>query len=717
MLDRQPAPPRGSARAKLLHDAGGNPLALVELSRALAERALEGRPGWADATLPLTTRLEAVFADRLAVLPAETRRALLLAAAADASAIPDCPEFPTRAELWRAAEEAGLVRVEGGRVAFTHPLVRSAVYQQASSVERQAAHRSLADAATADPDRRARHLAAAALSPDDEVARALQESARRAQQRGGFGVAASIMERAARLSRDPAARVRRLVETYSLATFVCDPVWVESLATEIATLTDDARLLQQTALSAAWALAATSRQGAAVSRMIPLAAATVESDPVMALGALTKGAIALYYTGEEAYRRQAAELLARIPVDVGDPMDQVWARVCADPFTDRAGHLDRLRAATDRAGLVVEEYTTLGGAAWMLDETPLALRLLAAGADRAQATPDAVANPTLTQALALAQFESGAWEAASATAHRARRGAAEAGIGMPGRVAAYVSAALHVHRGEPVDARRALEQARSGVDLTQLRGLDASCRGVEAAAATAEGKHILAYALLRSVFTGESDTGPLHYHASYYALGDLAAAAVRAGESQDARRVLDAARRALAGPTSPRLAAQVARARALLATDAQAERHFQAAVSAPEGNRWPFERAVALLEYGEWLRRRRRPHDARARLTQALALFERLAARPWADRAAAELRACGGQLGVLEKQDSATGAAALTPQQLQISRLAATGLTNRQIGERLFLSARTVGFHLHQAFPKLGITSRSQLRDVLGSDD
>ncbi|MFD0327240.1 hypothetical protein ACFQZC_01105 [Streptacidiphilus monticola] len=320
-------------------------------------------------------------------------------------------------------------------------------------------------------------------------------------------MAASIMERAARLSRDPAARVRRLVETYSLATFVCDPVWVESLATEIATLTDDARLLQQTALSAAWALAATSRQGAAVSRMIPLAAATVESDPVMALGALTKGAIALYYTGEEAYRRQAAELLARIPVDVGDPMDQVWARVCADPFTDRAGHLDRLRAATDRAGLVVEEYTTLGGAAWMLDETPLALRLLAAGADRAQATPDAVANPTLTQALALAQFESGAWEAASATAHRARRGAAEAGIGMPGRVAAYVSAALHVHRGEPVDARRALEQARSGVDLTQLRGLDASCRGVEAAAATAEGKHILAYALLRSVFTGSRTPG------------------------------------------------------------------------------------------------------------------------------------------------------------------------------------------------------------------
>jgi DNA-binding CsgD family transcriptional regulator len=167
----------------------------------------------------------------------------------------------------------------------------------------------------------------------------------------------------------------------------------------------------------------------------------------------------------------------------------------------------------------------------------------------------------------------------------------------------------------------------------------------------------------------------------------------------------------LDGTASPRLEQLIARARGILAAPGGAEAHFDAALSDPAGDQWPFERAQLRLDYAEWLRRRRRINDAKPVLTEALGTFERLRARSWAQRAEAELRACGVVITGAAGDLDALGE--LTPQQRQIVRLASDGLTNRQIGEQLFLSPHTVSSHLYRSYPKIGVAGRHQLRDVV----
>jgi DNA-binding CsgD family transcriptional regulator len=194
-------------------------------------------------------------------------------------------------------------------------------------------------------------------------------------------------------------------------------------------------------------------------------------------------------------------------------------------------------------------------------------------------------------------------------------------------------------------------------------------------------------------------------------VADLAAAAVRADRRMEGRDVIEHALSHLNGMASPRLEQVIARARGILADPAKAGVQFGTALCDPAGDQWPFERAQLRLDHGEWLRRRRRINDAKPVLTEALATFRRLGARSWAQRTEAELRACGVAVaGPLGDRDALSG---LTPQQRQIVRLASDGLTNRQIGDRLFLSPRTVSSHLYRSYPKLGVAGRNQLRDVI----
>ena len=179
-------------------------------------------------------------------------------------------------------------------------------------------------------------------------------------------------------------------------------------------------------------------------------------------------------------------------------------------------------------------------------------------------------------------------------------------------------------------------------------------------------------------------------------------------EGQD---VLERALSHLGGTASPRLEQLIARARGILAGPDGAEAHFATALADPAGDQWPFERAQLRLDYAEWLRRRRRINDAKPVLTEALGTFRRLRARSWAQRAEAELRACGVAVAGAPGEPDALGE--LTPQQRQIVRLASDGLTNREIGDRLFLSPRTVSSHLYRSYPKLGVAGRYQLRDVV----
>jgi DNA-binding CsgD family transcriptional regulator len=258
-------------------------------------------------------------------------------------------------------------------------------------------------------------------------------------------------------------------------------------------------------------------------------------------------------------------------------------------------------------------------------------------------------------------------------------------------------------------ARRHAGRALATVDPAECGLVAARARRALGVAALADGSYLQAFTQLRQLFS--DDGTPLHNYASYLGVADLAAAAVRADRQMEGQDILERALSPLGGIASPRLEQLTARARGILADPARSEAHFGTALADPAGDQWPFERAQLRLDYGEWLRRRRRINDAKPVLTDALETFQRLGARSWAQRAQAELRASGVAVTGAPAEPDALGE--LTPQQRQIVRLASDGLTDREIADRLFLSPRTVSSHLYRSFPKLGVASRHQLRDVI----
>ncbi|WP_327270300.1 AAA family ATPase [Streptomyces sp. NBC_01218] len=713
LLDAQPHPPRGRVRSQILQQAEGNPLALIELTRAYARDPSRRDTGSVD-SLPLTARLEQMFAAELPTLPETTRRVLLLAAAAGTAQFPG----PLHAvagmddpQVWLPAERTGLIRVEGGQVRLRHPLVRSAIYQAATFTERREAHLVLAAALADEPDRRAWHLAAASMGPDSEIADALAESAERSRHRGGYAAAAAALERAAELTPDREQRARRLIAAAMSAMLGGQPQWVNELASRVDALTDDRQLLARASLLAGWSLAVTHRYDDSLAYLLPVAESMATESPSLALDALGTAATPAYRSAAPFYRaelRRINDLVEDEPYRV----DRVWALASCAPFTERErtlGLFERAEEAMSADSL--SDAVMLGGAAWVLDETDRAVRLLGQAMDHLRRAATAGTNATVSYSLANALFESGAWTAAQSTAEDAFWVATEAGADYMAVGAPLLQATLRAARGDHEGARRRADHAVRAVDLRKSPGLYVLHRRALGMAAFAEGDHPAAYEHLRRTYTRDFHPLPVHYHASLYHLADLAAAAVRAGQAEDAHTILRAAEGTVGASLSPRLLAILHRARALLATGDEAEEHFRSALD-PAGAGWPFEHALVHLDFGEWLRRRRRSAEARPLLGTALEYFERLGARPWVERAGAELRAAGVSVAATAAPGAAAG---LTPQELQIAQLAAEGLTNRDIGARLYLSPRTIGFHLHKIFPKLGVTGRAQLRDVLGS--
>ena len=256
LLDGQPRPPRGRARAQVLAQAAGNPMALIELTKAIADDPAASRH-WATEPLPLTDRLTAVLTARFGALPEPARAALLRAAVADG---PDLRAAASRgsgpdARSLVPAEQLGLIKIDRTGLRFSHPLVRSAIYHSAPFARRAAAHRELADALHDQPDRRAWHLAAAAMDPDEQVASLLEATAAQAQRRGGAAAAALALERAAELSPDPEDQARRLTAAASAAVPTGQGDWVQDLATRALAVTADPELRLAARHHAAWALA------------------------------------------------------------------------------------------------------------------------------------------------------------------------------------------------------------------------------------------------------------------------------------------------------------------------------------------------------------------------------------------------------------------------------------------------------------------------------
>ncbi|MDF5754405.1 LuxR family transcriptional regulator [Spongiactinospora sp. TRM90649] len=712
LLDRHALAP--AVRLRLLAEAGGNPLALLELPVALAA---EGGGAFSPGVLPLTSRLRLAFHGQVSRMPAACQSLLLVAAADEtgelAVILPAAAALGAGVEDLSPAERADLVRrgdADGTTIRFRHPLIRAAVYQRAPLGERLAVHRALA-AVLGSPehaDRRAWHLAAAATGPDEEAAAALERTAVRARERSGHEAAAVAYERAARLSAEPAARARREALTAEAALEAGDLERARAFGARAARRPDEspavrARIAQVRALADFW-------QGAypAAHRALLDGAALVrESDPGQAALLLIQAVHTSWYLGE---RQVAATVdrLAELPLDDADPLAPVAAYLA---------HLDRART-----------------------ERPRPLGDALAEVRRRGPIPDQASMILSGAALALGQ-DADAYELATelAAGHRARGGAGR----LP--TALFFVAEGEIFTGRHLDA---LATATEGLSLARdtgqgqwvsqfssvlayldaAKGDEAACRGNAeeglagaAAGAVSAGAPWAHWSLgLLDLGLGRAEAAlarferltrePMRHHiCATRSTPDLVESAVRMGSPERAAGPLARFERWAGSVRQPWADALALRCRALLAADDEAEACYTAALGLHDRDGRALEYARTALLYGEWLRRARRKAEARGWLNDALEVFDRLGMRPWADRARGELTATGAQ-------DQAAGraegvAAGLTPQELQIARLAAQGLSNRDIAAQLFLSHRTVGYHLYKAYPKLGVVSRGELKN------
>nr|WP_176583059.1 helix-turn-helix transcriptional regulator [Streptomyces marincola] len=706
LLDQQPTPPRGRTRVRILQEAAGNPLALVELARATATRQLDS--GSLEGPLPVTDRLERIFAQHARFLPEATRRPLLLLAAGDATDAPAAYRGLPQADgkTWAPAERAGLVRRDGSRISFRHPLIRSAVYHAASFEERRQAHLALAELLSEEPDRRAWHLAAATTHPDEDVSAALRLTADRARRRGGHAAAAAALERAAELSPSRADQARLLTEAALMAVFTGQLDWVERLAAEVRGRSDDPALISRASLATGRLMTLRRHHTAAFALLSRIAEEAADTRSPRLLDALAAAAVVRYYSGEESQHQRIERLFTTMPDSTVRGALRAWVLAVSDPHGAGASLVPALPGLIAEAKDDAGSLTALAIVAWVLDETALAAKTFDEAFDRWQARgslPDG-----LGCAVGWSYLEQGRWAEARSVAAEISAVASVAGLDHAEACAHVLDATVLALLGESADARRGAERALVLVNPLESRSVAVFARRALGLAAVAEGDYDTAYAQFRSAFTDDGD--PVHYHVSYTVLAELASAAVRRDRREDAAELLERSARRLGTGMSARATALLDRGRALLAEPEHAEQYFHAALADDSGEQWPFERAQTRLDYGEWLRRQRRIAEARPLLTTALDTFQRLGARPWIERVKAELRAAG-----VEAASSAVPSAftELSPQQQRIVQLAARGLTNREVGEKLFLSPRTVGSHLYRVFPKLGITARSQLRDVI----
>ncbi len=707
LLERLPDPPTGRAREEILDAAAGNPLALVDLAEAGTDRPLAIRG-----------RAAALFADRVRQLPGPTRRLLLHAAAGEgeSTATIGAAAGETGLAGWAPAERDGLVTVDGDHVVFRHPLARAAVYAVATGEERRAAHLALAGAGD-EPHRIAWHHAHAGAGPDEDVAAALAATADRALARGAHREAARAWERAAECSPDPAARVARHHHALRAAYAAGDARWVADQHRVIRELTEDPTIrVLSTLLQAATLMMRARYQDAwrVMQEVAPLLGA-VDAPGVVLLAAFL--AVAADESGTPGHRAAAEEILrhpavvrasGEVSAGAVSPADLVWLRgvVGADRSSAAAALDEALRAGRAGPGASADDLHNLGLLADRADDVRRAIDLLTRSLDLMHHEGPAAWG---AGALVTLLIEHGRWTTADEVVVTLGASAENRRVDRLAVEVAASRATLLAQRGDPAAAQEVLAAARSRVDLADNLLLDLRLRSAAAVAATVEGDHPQAYRDLRGAFTVDGE--PRHAILSPRLVARLAAAA-GPQERDDAAVVVGRVREAVGERTSARMRLLLHHADALVGSEQDTEHHFRLALADPTGEDWPVERATVRLHYGEWLRRRRRTLEARDMLTAALEAFDVLGAVALAERVRAELRAAGSAEHV-EVESEADPLAGLTPQQREIVRLAAQGLRNREIGERLYLSPRTVGSHLHHAYPKLGISGRHQLGSLL----
>ncbi len=716
-----------SAVVERLHEAtGGNPLALAELAAGGLglEALLPAGP------VPVPASLARAFALRADRLSPPARTALLVAATGsdDLDAVARaCRTLGTDAAALEEAEAAGLLTLSAGRLAFRHGLVRSAVYAEASPGERRAVHHALAAALTgpggagdsgstlAEADRRAWHLAEAALEADEPTAAALAAAAGRARDRSAYAVAAAAAERAARLSPDPGDRAERFV------------VAAESAAqagagdTAVALLDAAEALPRSPGLRtrvAALRGAVAARAGAVEEARDVLLAAGDEAaatDPDAATLLLADAVVACFMLGDTASLTGAAVRLDRLlERPLGQPAHWVasMAAGIAGVLTGRGG-ADRIRRAVLSAA---PDGTPPGDPrlAPLLVLGPLFLRERATGRDLVRAVVDDLRRrtdigrlPFLLFHVARDQATTDAWDEAA--------------------VSYTEGMALAREAGQAAD----LAVCLAGLAWLEARqGRDATCRAHAAEALSICGDRHLAVFTAWSLWAlGELELGAGRTGSAIARLEQLAAllderrvddvdlspvpelveAWVSAGQPDRGTALVAGYAERAARKGQPWAMARAARSAGLTCADADLDARFAEAAALHARTPDAFETARTQLAHGARLRRARRRADARGPLRAALTGFETLGAAPWADRAAAELRATGEHA----PRRAAGPLQSLTPQEQQIAGMLAGGSTTRETAAALFLSPKTVEYHLRHVYTKLAIGSRSELASCL----
>jgi DNA-binding CsgD family transcriptional regulator len=708
--------PGGSAE-RLLRATGGNPLALIEL----AGEAESVAGSLVEAPLPIATTVEHAFAGRASRLSEMARRSLLVAAAA---ATGDLGIIARAADLLsvdvgalQEAEAAGLVAISDSRVEFRHPLVRSAVHNAADPAERRAAHAALASALTGErhADEHAWHLGAAAFGPDEVAADALARAAARARERGAYAAASLAAEHAARLTAEEQPRGRRLLEAASNAWIAGGGERAVSLLDETAPLTVDDRTGVEIARLRGYV--AVGRGDAMLGREVFAAAARrAPPDGRETASLWAEASFAAFHAGQVQPMLEDARAACAAVAGDDEGSEACSARIAL-------GMALVLHGAGDEGPRALRAAVAMPGYEQLLAGTPLMWRwaveaplFLREARTARESLPRAIALArergtagSLCELLSLHARDAATtdrWPEARASYYEAAELARN--TGQPGEECAALSglAWLEARQGREEDCRT---HAAGAHELARTYG-----RGLyEAWALAAQGDLELALGRPAEAVERLSEmSGALERlgiaDVDLSPAPELAEALVQCGRGADAVDVARAYRLRAAAKGQPWALARAARAEGAVAGDKDFPDWFEQALRWHDLTPDTFERARSELAYGERLRRARRRGDARPHLREAFAAFRQLGAEPWAERARLELAATGE---TARKRDPST-LDQLTPRELQIALDLASGLTTREAAAKLYLSPKTIEFHLRSVYRKLGISSRGELADA-----
>jgi ATP/maltotriose-dependent transcriptional regulator MalT len=718
LTDERLAP---SVADRLVDTAAGNPLALLEIPRLLSDGQRAGREPLEEPLRP-GTGVERAFRRALEALDEDARRALLVAATAHTGRLEVIEaalrESGLEVEALGAAESARLISVAEGDVEFRHPLLRSTAYHAASAAERRAAHGVLAAAAAEGSPERAWHLAAGAVAPDEEIAAALEAAALDARGRGAHATAARDFGRAAQLTPDDEPRARRLLEAATDATrsgeadrafallgeatrLATDPL----LAADVQRMTGHVEMRRGSPLVANELLVAEAERvrsrdpRRAAGMFLEASVSHMITGDMHALVATAERARALATSADPAVELLATAVIAEAYLALGDTEQGDALMTVCEPYLLEGDPL-----------AVVEVVAMAGHSSLWIEKFDRAERIF----DRLiEAARDASAVSALIYPLAARShldFRLGRWAAA-------RAGAAESvELAQDTRqlplLAHSLSALAHVEAagGQEEDCRRHVTEGLALVARFQGEATGAYMTAALGLLELGLGRVQEAIAVLEETQRTADRLGM--QPSLVMCTPDLVEAYARAGRRDEALALIEAfdARGRKAGGLWPQAA--TARLRGLLASDADMRGHFEAALAVHDRLPMPFERARTLLCFGERLRRARQRAEAREPLKEALETFERLGARGWAERTRTELRATGEQ----QARRTETAAEQLTPHELQIAVLVAQGMTNREAASALFLSPKTIEYHLGQIYRKLDVRGRAQLARLMAME-